>query len=210
VKNGLSDPLMRKVATKIAEECTSTDGFKAKLTQIENFNQRAKPRKNKTSGISQEAHATITQYEIEKATLRGIKEGRELQKTENAIEQATQRGNEERRESQKQRRRLACRGCKPRGKRGHISHTDKQCWYNTQSLNDNTPSCAWCEHHRAQSAHKDHTIKNCWKRADQNAKRDGHQIEIRSDRAMRKETCEEQNTIQTKKDRTKDFAKGGW
>jgi hypothetical protein len=59
VKNGLSDPLMRKVATKIAEECTSTEGFKAKLTQIEDFNQRAKPQ---TPGISQEAHATITQY----------------------------------------------------------------------------------------------------------------------------------------------------
>jgi hypothetical protein len=102
VKNGLSDPLMRKIATKIAEECTSIDGFKAKLKQIENFNQRAKPRKNKTPGISQEAHATITQYTIEKATLRGIKEGRELQKTENAIEQATQRGIEGRSKRQKQ------------------------------------------------------------------------------------------------------------
>jgi hypothetical protein len=123
VKKGLSNPVMRKVATKIAEECTSTDGFKAKLTQIEN--QRAKPKKNKTPGISQEAHATITQYAIEKAPQRGIREGRELQKTENAIEQATQRGNKERRESQKQRRQLACRGCKPRGKSGHISDTAK-------------------------------------------------------------------------------------
>jgi hypothetical protein len=43
VKKGLLDPLMRKVATKIAEECTSTDGFKTKLTQIKEFNQRAKP-----------------------------------------------------------------------------------------------------------------------------------------------------------------------
>jgi hypothetical protein len=71
VKNGLSNPFMRKVATKIAEECTSTDGFKAKLAQIKNFNQRAKPRKNKTPGISQEAHTMITQYAIEKATQRG-------------------------------------------------------------------------------------------------------------------------------------------
>jgi hypothetical protein len=104
VKNRLSNPLMCKVATKIAEECTSTDGFKAKLTQIEDFNQRAKPQKNKTPGISQEAHTRITQYAIEKVTQRGIREGRELQKTENAIEQAPQRGIEERRESQKQRR----------------------------------------------------------------------------------------------------------
>jgi hypothetical protein len=51
VKNGLSNPLMRKVATKIKEECTSTDGFKAKLTQIEDFKQRAKPQKNKTPRI---------------------------------------------------------------------------------------------------------------------------------------------------------------
>jgi hypothetical protein len=101
---------MHKVATKIAEECTSTYGFKAKLTQIEDFNQQAQPKKNKTPGISQEAHATITQYEIEKATRRGIKEGRELQKTENAIKQATQRGIEERRERQKQQIRLACQG----------------------------------------------------------------------------------------------------
>jgi hypothetical protein len=203
VKNGLSNPLMRKVATKIAEECTSTDGFKAKLTQIKDFNQPAKPKKNKTPGISQEAHATTTQYAIEKATRRGIKEGRELQKTENAIEQATQRGIEEQRERQKQRIRLTCQGCKQRG-RSHVGHTDKQCWYTTQTHNDNTPSCAWCEHHRAQSAHKDHTIKNCFKRADQNAKRNGHQREIH------KEIHRELNTIQMKKDKTKDFANGEW
>jgi hypothetical protein len=202
-KNGLSDPLMRKVATKIAEECTSTDGFKAKLTQIKDFNKRAKPQKNKTPGISQEAPATITKYAIEKATRRGIKEGRELQKMKNAIEQAAPRGIEERRDRQKQRMRLTGQGCKQGGK-SHIGHTDKQCWYNTQTRNDNTPSCAWCEHHRAQSAHKDHTIKNCWKRADQNAKRDGHLREIC------KEICKEQNTIQMKKDKTKDFANGGW
>jgi hypothetical protein len=51
VKKGLLDPLMRKVATKIAEECTSTDGFKAKLTQIKEFNQTGRRqqwvRKNK-------------------------------------------------------------------------------------------------------------------------------------------------------------------
>jgi hypothetical protein len=205
VKNRLSDPLMCKVATKIAEECTSTDGFKAKLTQIENFNQPAKPRKNKTPGISQEAHPTIIQYTIEKATQRGIREGRELQKRENAIEQATQRGIEERRESQKQRRPLTCQGCKQRRKTGHIRHTDEQCCYNTQTHNENTQSCAWCKQHRPKSAHKDHTIKNCWKRADQNAtKRKGHKKEIQ------KEIRKEQNTIQMKKDKTKDFAKGGW
>jgi hypothetical protein len=137
VKNGLSDLLMRKVATKIAEECTSTDGFKAKLTQIEDFNKRAKPKKNKTPGISQEAHTRITQYAIEEATQRGIKEGRELQKTENAIEQATQRGIKEQRERQKQRIRLTCQGCKQRGK-GHIGHTDEQCWYTTQTHNNCT------------------------------------------------------------------------
>jgi hypothetical protein len=183
VKNGLSDPVMRKVAAKIAEECTSTDGFKAKLTQIKNFNQQAKPKKNKTPGSSQEAHATITQYAIEKVTQRGIREGRELQKTENAIEQATKRGSEERSEIQKLRNRLTCKGCKQRGK-GYFSHADEQCWYNMQTSNDNTPSCAWCKHHRAQSAHKDHTIENCWQRADQNAKRDGHQIH--TEIAMRK------------------------
>jgi hypothetical protein len=204
---------LRKVATKIAEECTSTDEFKAKLTQIENFNQRAKPKKNKTIGISQEAHATIIQYAIEKATQRGIqrriREGRELQKTENAIEQATQRGSDERSKRQKQQNRLTCQRCKQHGK-GHFGHTDKQCWYNTQTRNNNTPSCAWCEHHRVQSAHKDHTIENCWKQADQNAKRDGHQREICKERAMRKDIREEQNPIQTKKDKTKDFANGGW
>jgi hypothetical protein len=137
VKNGLSNPLMRKVATKIAVECTSTDGFKAKLTQIKDFNQRAKPQKRKTPGISKEAQATITQYAIEKATRRGIKEGREMQKTENAIEQATLRGIKEPREMQKQRKRLTCQGCKERGK-NHIGNTDEQCWYNTPTLNNNT------------------------------------------------------------------------
>jgi hypothetical protein len=61
VKNGLRDPVMRKVATKIAEECTSTDGLKAKLTQIKNFNQRSKTKKNKMHGICHGTHATITQ-----------------------------------------------------------------------------------------------------------------------------------------------------
>jgi hypothetical protein len=142
VKNGLSDPLMRKVATKIAEECTSTGGFKAKLTQIEDFNQRAKPQKWKTPVISQKAHATITQYAIEKVTLRGIKEGREMQKTKDAIEEATLRGIEEQREMQKQQKQLTCQRCKQRLK-SHIGHTEVQCWYNMQTLNNNTPSCAW-------------------------------------------------------------------
>jgi hypothetical protein len=186
VKNGLSNPLMRKVATKIAEECTSTDGFKEKLTQMKDFNKRAKPKKNKTQGISQEAHATITQYAIDKATQQGIREGRELQKTEH--KQAIQRGIKEQRERQKQKRRLTCQKCKQLGKIGHGGHTEKQCWYNMQSLNDNTPSCAWCKQHRPRSAHKDHTVGNCWKRADHTA--------------MRKE----QNTVQMKKDMTKDFA----
>jgi hypothetical protein len=122
VKNGLSDPLMRKVATKIAEECTSTGGFNAKLTQIEDFNQRAKPQKWKTPVISQKAHATITQYAIEKATLRGIKEGREMQKRKNAIEEATLRGIEEQREMQKQRKQLTCQRCKQRLKKSHRTH----------------------------------------------------------------------------------------
>jgi hypothetical protein len=174
VKNGLSNPPMRKVPTKIAEECTSTDRFKAKLTQIKDFNQRAKPQKNKTPKISQEAHATITQYAIEKATQRGIRDGRELQKTENAIKQATQRGIEEQREIQKQQRRLTCQGCKQRGKSGHIKHKDEQCWYSPQSRNDNTKSCAWCEQQQARSAHKDYTVKNCAKRADHIAIREGH------------------------------------
>jgi hypothetical protein len=167
---------MRKVATKIDKECTSTDGFKAKLTQIEDFHKRAKPKKNKTPGISQEAHPTITQYAIEKATRRGIKERRELQKTEYTIEQATQRGIEEQRQRQKQGIRLTCQGCKQRGNghightdeqcwyttqltcqgckqrgRGHIGHTDEQCWYTTQTHNDSTPSCAWCKKHQALS-----------------------------------------------------------
>jgi hypothetical protein len=211
VKNGLSNPLMRKVATKIAEECTSTDGFKGKLTQIEDFNQQAKPQKNKRPGISQEAHATIKQYKIEKATQRVIREGRELQKMEHAIEQATQRGIEERREIQKQKRRLTCQGCKQCGNRGingHIGYTDEQCWYNPKSRNDNTPSCAWCEQHPARSAHKDHTVENCLKRADHTAIREGR---TGQQREVRKEqVCKEQNTMQMKKDKTKDFANGGW
>jgi hypothetical protein len=39
VRKGLSDPLMCTVATQIAGECTSTDIFKEKLTQIEKVNQ---------------------------------------------------------------------------------------------------------------------------------------------------------------------------
>jgi hypothetical protein len=112
VKNGLRDSVMHKVATKIAKKCTSTDGFKAKLTQIKNFNQQTKPKKNKTHGICQEAHTTITQYAIEKVTLRGIREGRELQKTENAIQQTTKRGSVERRERQKLRNQLECNICR--------------------------------------------------------------------------------------------------
>jgi hypothetical protein len=185
--------------------------FQGQSNTDQDFNQRAKPQKNKTPGISQEAHATITQYAIEKATQRGIREGRELPKTEQAIEQATQRGIEERREIQKQKRRLTCQGCKQRGNYGknrHIGHTDEQCWYNPQSRNDNTPSCAWCKQHRAPSAHKDHTVKNCWKQADHTAiceGRAGQQRELRKEQ-LRKE----QNTIQMKKDKTKDFANGGW
>jgi hypothetical protein len=61
VKKGLLDPLMRKVATKIAEECTSTDGFKAKLTQIKEFNQRAKPQNRQTPAMGQKEQTAVTQ-----------------------------------------------------------------------------------------------------------------------------------------------------
>jgi hypothetical protein len=61
LKNGLIDPLVRKVATTIAEECTSTDGFKAKLTQIEEFNQRAKPQNRQTPAMGQKVQSTVTQ-----------------------------------------------------------------------------------------------------------------------------------------------------
>jgi hypothetical protein len=53
VKKGLNDPLMCKVATQISEECTSTDSFKAKLTQIEEFNHRARP-ENRNTPIRQQ------------------------------------------------------------------------------------------------------------------------------------------------------------
>jgi hypothetical protein len=211
VKNGLRDPVMRKVATKIAEECTSTDRFKAKLTQIENFNQQTKPKKNKTHGICQEAHATITQYAIEKATLRGMREGRELQKTEKAIQQTTKRGSVERSERQKLQNQLECNISRQHTGNGHFGHTSKQCWYNTQSPNDNIPSCAWCEKHQAQTAHKGHTLEDCWQRADQKAKRDAHQI--CKGIAMHNKTNElrkAQNTTQLKKGKTEDFANGGW
>jgi hypothetical protein len=43
VRQGLTHPLMRTDAAKVAGECTSTDIFKEKLTQIEEVNQ-AKPK----------------------------------------------------------------------------------------------------------------------------------------------------------------------
>jgi hypothetical protein len=61
VKKELLDPLMRKVATKIVEECTSTDCFKAKLTQIEEFNQRAKPQNRQMPAMGQKGQTTVAQ-----------------------------------------------------------------------------------------------------------------------------------------------------
>jgi hypothetical protein len=43
VRQGLTNPLMRTEAAKVAGECISTDIFKEKLTQIEEVNQ-AKPK----------------------------------------------------------------------------------------------------------------------------------------------------------------------
>jgi hypothetical protein len=179
VKKGLLDPLMREVATKIAEECTSTDGFKAKLTQIEEFNQRAKPQNRQTTLMGQKGQTTVAQY-----AMANQKKGK------------TQYDKKNMRREKKVR---TCQGCKQRCYI-FIGHTDEECWYNTQTLNDNTPSCTWCELHQASSAHKDHAIDNCWKRADHNAKRAEQQ------RAKLKE----QHTIQMKKDKTKDFANGEW
>jgi hypothetical protein len=65
VKKGLLDPLMREVATNIAEECTSAEGFKAKLTQIEEFNQRAKPQNRQTPAMGQKGQTTVAQYAME-------------------------------------------------------------------------------------------------------------------------------------------------
>jgi hypothetical protein len=138
----------------------------------------------------QEAHATITQYAIEKATRRGMEEGREMQKTQNAIEKATLRGIEEQNEMQKQRRRLTCQGCKQR-RNNYIRRTDEQCWYNTPS-----PPSKWCTWCKKQS----HTTKICWERPGQKAKR--------TDKESTKQA--EQNTTQMKEDKTKDFANGGW
>jgi hypothetical protein len=44
VQQGLTNPLMRTEAAKVAGECISTDSFKEKLTQIEEVNQ-AKPKR---------------------------------------------------------------------------------------------------------------------------------------------------------------------
>jgi hypothetical protein len=60
VSKGLNTPLMRKVATQIAEECTSTDSFKAKLTQIEEFNQ-AMGKKRRKPAMGQKSPSTLTQ-----------------------------------------------------------------------------------------------------------------------------------------------------
>jgi hypothetical protein len=103
VKNGLIDPLMRKVATKIAEECTSTDGFKAKLTQIEEFNQRAKSQNRQTPAMGQEEHSTITQNAMGKEILRAMK-------------------CKNRREMKREQRRLTCQGCKETRKHIHPTH----------------------------------------------------------------------------------------
>jgi hypothetical protein len=43
VRQGLTNPLMRTEAAKVAGECISTDSFKEKLTHIEEVNQ-AKPK----------------------------------------------------------------------------------------------------------------------------------------------------------------------
>jgi hypothetical protein len=126
VKNGLIEPLMRKVATKIAEECNSTDGFKAKLTQIEEFNQWAKPQNRQTPAMGQKVQSTVTQKAM------GNEKQREMQC-------------KKRREMKREKRRLTCQGCQQCGNT-FIGHTDEQCWYNTRARNDNTSSskaCTW-------------------------------------------------------------------
>jgi hypothetical protein len=146
VKKGLKDPLMRKVATQIAEECTSTDTFKVKLTQIYEFN-RTRPEDRKPPAIGQKSPTTVTQSAIE---------------------------NEKRRETQCHKRRemkkekrlhvlLTYKGCQERGNT-YNGHTNKQCWDNRQAYRDNTPSCQWCRKHG-------HTTLNCWVCANHNAKR---------------------------------------
>jgi hypothetical protein len=160
---------MRKVATKIAEECTSTDGFKTKLTQIKEFNQRAKPQNRQTPVMRKVATKIVeecTSTHGFKAKQTQIQELNQRAKPQN--KQTPTR--DQKMEMKREKKQRTCQGCKQRGNT-FIGHTDDECWYNTQTRNNNTPSCTWCKLHRGNETNRAHAIVNCWEQAHNNAKR---------------------------------------
>jgi hypothetical protein len=79
VRQGLTNPLMRKEADKVAGECISTDSFKEKLTQIVEVNQ-AKPKQAPLHSRSEYINEVGDESNMEEDRVNAVGKGKEKKK----------------------------------------------------------------------------------------------------------------------------------
>jgi hypothetical protein len=79
VRKGLTNPLMRKEAAKVAGECISTDSFKEKSTQIKEVNQ-AKPKQAPLHSRSEYINKVGDKFNMEEEGVNAVGKGKEKKK----------------------------------------------------------------------------------------------------------------------------------
>jgi hypothetical protein len=137
VRQGLTNPLMRTEAVKVAGECISTENFKEKLMQIEEVNQ-AKPKQAPLHSRSKYINKVRDESNVEEDGVNAVGKGKEKKKGTgkaynghaNAVDKPppTQRRPGAAGTTGAAGTKPICSWCKKRG------HTYEQCWAKDPTL----------------------------------------------------------------------------
>jgi hypothetical protein len=130
VRQGLTNPLMRTEAAKVAGKCTSTDIFKEKLTQIKEVNQ-AKPKPTSLHSRSECINEVGDDFNVDEDGVNAIGKGKKKKtgkgKANNRHANAVDKPPTAPR-SGATGTRPTCSWCK------RLGHTYKQCWTRDPTL----------------------------------------------------------------------------
>jgi hypothetical protein len=140
LRQGLSNPLMRTEAAKVAGECISTESFKEKLTQIKEVN-HAKPKPASLHSRCEYINEVGDDFNMEEdgvnAVVKGKNKNKVKGKANNGHTNAVDRPSPTPR-SGASGTRPTCSWCKKLG------HTYEQCWTRDPTLRATTSSSQEC------------------------------------------------------------------
>jgi hypothetical protein len=124
VRQGLTNPLMRTEAAKVAGECISTDSFKEKLTQIKEVNQ-AKPKQAPLHSRSEYVNEVGDEFNMEEDGVNAV--GKEKNKKKGKGKANNRHANAE--DNPPRTPRSGAAGTRPTCSwRKKLGHTYEQCW----------------------------------------------------------------------------------